>query len=84
MNDDPSNTFNVHMAKICLTLWELVDSLNSIGVPKDPKYPLKTNNWFLTDFVQNKVSASGTNFSAFPYCSSAILLICIFRLSSFS
>ena len=70
MEDGPSNTYNTMMAKVCLTLWEMVDCLNIIGVPKDPQKPLQLNTWCLTDFVQNKVSASSTNLTAFLYCSS--------------
>ena len=68
--EDPTFTYNLMMGKICLTLWQFVDLLNLIGVPKDPLKPLQRGNWFLTDFVQNKVSSSSTGLSVFPYCRS--------------
>ena len=64
--EDPTFTYNLMMGKICLTLWQFVDLLNLIGVPKDPQKPLQLNTWCLTDFVQNKVSASSTNLFGFP------------------
>ena len=70
MNEDPNCTFNLLMAQICFCLWELVDSLNLIAVPKDPQQPVLSGNWLLSDFVPQEVSPSSTSLSVFLYCSS--------------
>ena len=70
LNEDPNSTFNLLMAQLCFCLWEFVDSLNLLAVPKDPCRPILSGNWVLTDYIPQKVSPSGTGLSVFPYCSS--------------
>jgi len=62
MNEDPENSFNLLMGQIVLTLWEFVDCLNLMNVPKNPSEPLAISPWYLSDFVPDKVSPSGTCF----------------------
>ena len=70
MNDDPNCTFNLLMAELCFCLWEMVDCLNLLAVPKDPSRPILSGSWSVSDFLPHKVSPSGTGFSVFPYYSS--------------
>ena len=62
MNEEPENSFNLIMGQIILTLWEFVDCLNLMNVPKNPTDPLALSPWLLSDFVPDKVSPSGTRF----------------------
>lgn len=62
LGSDPNSTFNLLLGQIVLTLWELVDSLNLIYVPRNASFPSSGRTWCLLDFVPKKVSPSGTLF----------------------
>ena len=87
LGDDPESSFNLVMGQLVLNLWQMVDMLNILRIPKDPMRPVRnpyhkrpnSAKWCLTDFVPEQVRSSGTHFSAFPYCCAASLLISLFR-----
>ena len=54
LGDDPLSSFNLLLGKIVLCLWEMVDTFNLLGLPRDSKSPL-SQKWRLTDFVPKKV-----------------------------
>ena len=60
LGDDPLSSFNLLLGKIVLCLWEMVDTFNLLGLPRDSKSPL-SQKWCLTDFVPKKVSPSNTS-----------------------
>ena len=59
LGSDPASTFNLLLGQIVLTLWEFVDNLNLIHVPRDAAFPSTGQKWCLLDFVPKKVSPSG-------------------------
>ena len=87
LGDDPESSFNSVMGQMVLNLWQMVDVLNMLRIPKDPMRPVRnpyhmrplSARWCLTDFVPEKVRSSGTCLSTFPYCCANYFT---FRLSS--
>ena len=90
LNDDPDSTFNLCVGQIILNIWQLVDMLNVLRIPKDPMRPVRNPyfkrpmaaRWCLTDFVPEQVRSSGTHFSAFPYYCARFTLILLFSRSN--
>ena len=60
LGEDPLSSFNLLLGKIVLTLWEMVDTFNLLGLPRDLSSPL-SKQWCLVDFVPKKVSTSNTS-----------------------
>ena len=83
LDDNPDSTFNLCVGQVILSLWQLVDMLNVLRIPKDPMRPIRNPyfkrpldaRWCLTDFVPEQVRSSGTCLSAFPYCGAVFLII---------
>ena len=75
LGEDPDSIFNILIGQMVLNLWQLVDMLNVLRIPKDPMRPVRnpyfkrplSAKWCLTDFVPEQVRSSGTRLSAFPY-----------------
>ena len=60
LGTNPLSSFNLLLGKMVLTLWEMVDTFNLLGLPRDPRSPL-SKRWLLLDFVPKKVSPSNTS-----------------------